>query len=201
MKNLIGLVVFCTALLTSTPIKGQSNDLGTPEETIQAYLTNFEKDDKRKYYIQEVVPSEGHSKEQLFEVLRSWMTEHFEDEDFALEAVDAETGMLVGRGWTYLGITNDWAAVRMYYSIKISVREGKFRFRISHVEFDDRASDDTNSGMSTLTDKIETAHHDKDQIGLEMHYALAIDALQSLIDSKDSLMNLEVKLVDSDSVR
>jgi len=191
MKHLTLIAIFCATTLTATVLSGQPADLARAEQMLESYLDNFEKDDKRKYYIQEVVPAEGHSKAQLFEALRLWLSEHFEDENFTLDADDEETGVLVGRGWRYIGVTADWSTVRMYYSVKISVRDGKYRFRIFHVEFDDHVSEDTTSGMSTLTDKVNAAYDENGRIGLGAHYAFITDALESLIESKETLMTLD----------
>jgi len=201
MKQLILLAIFCATSLIAKDISGQSTEYATADETMQAYLSNFEKDDKRKYHIQEIVMSDGQSKEQLFDALRVWMAEHFEDEGFALEADDMEAGILVGRGWTYLGITPDWSAVKMHYSIRIEVRDGKYRFRIFQVEFDNHTTDDNRVGMSRLTDKVSEAYHENGHIELGAEYTFAVDALQAIIDSKESLMSLDIDIADAGSFR
>ncbi len=197
MKHLIILTVFCTTTLIVSETYSQSADLANADETMQMYVDNFEKDDKRKYYIQEVVQSEGNSKEQLFDALKMWLSEHYEDDGFSMDADDMEAGMLVGSGWKYLGITSDWSAIKMHYSIKIAVRDGKYRFRIFHVKFDNHSAEGTLSSTSTLTDKIKAAHDENGKIVLGAQYTFASDALQSLIESKESLMSVDIAMLQS----
>ena len=192
MKHLTLLAVICITSFMMSHTFGQASDLVTAEKTMQSCLDHFEQDDKRKYYIQEVVLSEGHSKDQLFDALRMWMSEHFKDENFVLNTDDKEAGILAGRGWTYFGVTADWPTVRMYYSVRIAVRDGKYRFRIFHVEFDDHASDDTASGMSTITDKINATYDENGQLELGAQYAFTSQALQSVIESEESLLNVDI---------
>lgn len=192
MKHLILLAALCATALITTDISGQAGDPVPEVVTMQSHLDNFKQDDKRKYYMQEVVHVEGHSKEQLYGALKLWTFEHFEDENFVFEADDQEAGLLVGRGWAYLGVTTDWSTVKMYYSVKIMVRDGKYRFRIYHVEFDDHTSDDTVSGMTTLTDKVNAARDENGHTQPGVQYTFASSALEYLVTSNESLMNLDI---------
>jgi Domain of unknown function (DUF4468) with TBP-like fold len=188
MRHLILFTAICATSVAATVLCGQSTDSIIPEKKMQSFLSNFGKDDKRKYYIQEVVRSDAQTKDQLFTALSTWMHEHFEDADSVLDAEDRAEGILVHRGWTYAGTTEDGSAAKMFYSIKITVRDGKYRFRLFHVEFDEASSDESTSGSSTLADKINDAYDEDGQIEPGAHYTFASEVLQSLVDTKESLM-------------
>lgn len=197
MRHLILIALVCTTSLAISNVAAQAVDPVHAEKELQSYLGNFEKDDKRKFYIQEVVQSDDATKYQLFIALSTWVSEHFESADSAIEMEDIEGGLLIARGWTSAGIGADGSSARMYHSVKFEIRDGKYRFRIFDVEFDSHISADPSSGTGTLTDVVNAAYDESGQIEVGAKYTLASEALQSLLDTKETLMHLEIEAANS----
>ena len=197
MRHLILIALVCTTSLAISNVAAQAIDPVHAEKELQSYLGNFEKDDKRKFYIQEVVQSDDATKDQLFIALSTWVSGHFESADSAIELEDIEGGLLIARGWTSAGNGADESSTRMYHSVKFEIRDGRYRFRIFHVEFDNHISADPSSGTGTLLDVVKAAYDESGQIEVGAQYTLALEALQSLLDTHETLMHLEIEVAKS----
>jgi Domain of unknown function (DUF4468) with TBP-like fold len=201
MRNLIFILVICANTFTAAQILAQSDARAEEKELLQSYLNNFDRDDSRRYFIQDVVHADGKTKDQLFIELKIWITLHFSEVGYELLADDAGAGILVARGWTDPIVSDDSTTTSLAYSIKFEIRDGKYRFRVFHVDFSIQDANSSVAGTGTLTDLINKSYTEDCKIEVNANYSDVATALQSIIEVKESLTNAEVEFLSSGSHR
>lgn len=198
MRKLILILVLFTNAFTTAQILGQSADIADGKELLQSYLSNFDRDDSRRYYIQEVVYAEGLTKEQLYIALKIKITQHFQAAGYKQVAEDIDAGVFVVRGWTDAFVSDGGVSSKLSYSIKLEIRDSKYRFRIFRVDFNIQDANSSEVSTGTLTDLINKSYSEDCQLEINADYSDVTDALQSIVGAKESLSNFHIEALSTE---
>ena len=85
-----------------------------------------------------VVEVAGTSKGELYARGKVWFANAFKSAQNVIQADDKEAGLVVGKGWTqtYITIMLTPAAEKLWYTVKLSFKDGKYRYEITDFMFE-----------------------------------------------------------------
>jgi len=113
---------------------------GTPELSDVVFLRNS----SGEIEYSGVVEVPGLSKKEIFQMARIWFAEYYMSSDEVLELADLEAGILIGTGWKEMINYNFWLGgntVHFYSTVKIRIKEGRYKFWISEFRYQQYGSD------------------------------------------------------------
>ena len=186
MKNLL-ISIF---LLTAFPAFTQNDSL--------VYL-NLEYDQNNRIVFSEVIQVDGVSKKELFNRARKWFADYYNSSETVIDLEDKESGILIAKPLGYANIPYilGFTAVKMFYTINIYVKDGRYKYEITDIinetdpsEFNGYRSSKTNI-ESVINDymvfkpngKIREKSKNWKVATIKMVYKIADDLVESMNNS------------------
>jgi hypothetical protein len=85
----------------------------------------------------EVIPVNGSTKDQLYIKAKHFFAKAFKSANDVIQLDDKESGTVVGKGFSEILINTGFSPVttRLYYSVKIEVKEGRYRYMIEDLYY------------------------------------------------------------------
>lgn len=101
-------------------------------------LIEFHRNDNNEIEYSEVVQVEGMTKTELYNAARLWYADYFQDSKEVLELDDREGGVLIGTGWgdLYYRSNIGLSKQKLWKTIKIQVKDGRYKYTIQNIEFE-----------------------------------------------------------------
>lgn len=89
-----------------------------------------------------VIDVPGATKNELYARGKVWFANAFKSAQNVIQADDKDAGLLVGKGWTqtYITIVLTPASEKLWYTVKLSFKDGKYRYVITDFMFESEYS-------------------------------------------------------------
>lgn len=115
----------------------------------------------------EVVQVEGLSKENIFNLTKSYLADEYNDVDEAIELEDKDLGMILVEGWFPVTVYsfNVYGTYKVWHSLKIEMKEGRYRYQIYNLKLqyklEPKVSAETMFADESNLDKVQLQTKDK----------------------------------------
>lgn len=146
----------------------QQNELKVPLSALSDYYMipiheiPLKHNDVGQVEYSEVVQVPDASKNELYNRARLWFADAFNNSESVLEVDDREAGILVGTGWSSMMYSKFLALAgehRLWVTIKIQVKENRYKYTINSIQVQNPASKYVSS--EKLPVDCETLNQDK----------------------------------------
>jgi hypothetical protein len=100
-------------------------------------IDELPKDEQGNLNFNEVVKVDSASKEQLYFRTKEYFANTFKSAKDVIQLDDKESGTMIGKAWTaiYIRVMGNPVHVRMWYSLKIQCKEGRYKAEIYDVSY------------------------------------------------------------------
>jgi hypothetical protein len=90
----------------------------------------------------QVVQVPNASKNELYARAKIWFASTFKSAQSVIQADEKEAGVLIGKGWqqVYVRILGTPLSVKLWYTVKLSFKEGKYRYELTNFMFESEPS-------------------------------------------------------------
>jgi hypothetical protein len=168
-----------------------------------------------KLHFEEVVEVLNNSKENLYSKGKIWFVDNFKSADDVLQMDDKEAGILIGKGYRDIYVdTKIMGSIQKYktrafYTIKIQIKEGKYKLDIYDIYYYSYPTNGYRSGTTYIAGQpavksypetwflnSETYSNQKAIIAVNSYKKETLDLIKSLSTSVKDAMTKNIELDD-----
>ncbi len=124
-----------------------------------------------------VIEVPGATKNELYARGKVWFANAFKSAQNVIQADDKEAGLVVGKGWaqTYITIIFTPASEKLWYTVKLSFKDGKYRYAITDFMFKGSVSKYNMNPTPYAAEKYMQTKKDGTPTNLARKWAAALD--------------------------